>query len=150
MQDTMPSLNNPLSLFNWAKKVNFMARMRLEDVELCSTLILKVISTKIKSIMVTYPVATNTAVTIRFEAVSILDYTVYGRCAALIVNTGANYGHEVSQGTRGSFGISRGRRRFSGKHSWGATICGWSKSNQNPRYRFWARQNPTFRTLILF
>ncbi|PBK97149.1 hypothetical protein ARMGADRAFT_625222 [Armillaria gallica] len=87
MQDTMPSLNNPSSLFNWAKKVNFMARMRLEDVELCSTLILKVISTKIKSIMVTYPVATNTAVymtvaavTIRFEAVSVLDYTVYGRC----------------------------------------------------------------------
>ncbi len=63
-----------------------MARMCLEDVEMCSTVILKVISTKIKSIIVTYPVATNmavymtvTAVIIWSEAVSILDYTVYGR-----------------------------------------------------------------------
>ncbi len=63
-----------------------MARMCLEDVEMCSTVILKVISAKIKSIIVTYPVATNTAVyttvmavIIRSEAVSVLDYMVYGR-----------------------------------------------------------------------
>ncbi len=63
-----------------------MARMRLEDVEMCSTVILKAINTKTKSIIVTYPVATNMAVyttvmavIIRSEAVSVLDYTVYGR-----------------------------------------------------------------------
>ncbi len=64
-----------------------MARVHLEDVEMCSTVILKVISTKTKSIIVTYPVAMNTAVytygpkpsaslTIRFTGGD-------GRCAAL-------------------------------------------------------------------
>ncbi len=79
MQDTMPSLNSPLSLFNWAKKINFMARKCPEDIKMCSTLILKVISTKIKSVIVTYPIATNMAVyttimaiIIWSEAVSIL------------------------------------------------------------------------------
>ncbi len=67
----MMSLNSPLGLLNWAKKANFMARMCLEDVEMCSTVILKVISTKTKSIIVTYPVAINTAIYMAIMAVII-------------------------------------------------------------------------------
>ncbi len=85
----MPSLNSPLSLFNWVKKVSFMARMCPEDAEMCSTLILKVISTKIKPVTVTYPVATNTAIYMTImaiiiwsEAVSVLDYCAISTVAS--------------------------------------------------------------------
>ncbi len=66
--------------------VNFMARMHSEDIKVYATLNITAFHTKIKSFIGTYSVAMNTAVyttiiavIIWSEAISVLDYTVYGR-----------------------------------------------------------------------
>ena len=63
-----------------------MARMHSEDIKVYATLIITAFHTKIKSFTGTYPVAINTAIymtvmaiIIWSEAISVLDYMVYGQ-----------------------------------------------------------------------